>query len=100
VATEYHGAERRVLRAKYALRTSLFTRLAVAGFTLAGLLGMALGWGPLVLAGLGASAISVVAFAREALSLARTIDRGLTTAARRAKLHYAPPLRAGEVHGR
>ena len=100
VATEYHGAERRVLRAKYALRSSLFTRLAVSGFALVGLVGMALGWPPLLVAGLGGAAIGVVAFAREALSLARTIDRGLTAVARRAKLHYAPPLRAGEVQGR
>jgi len=40
-----------------------------------------------------------VAFVREALSLSRTIDRGLTAVARRAKLHYAPPLR-DEVLGR
>jgi GT2 family glycosyltransferase len=100
VATEYHGAERRVLRAKYALRSSLFTRVAVAGFTLAVLLGIALGWAPLLLAGLGGAAISAVAFAGEALSLAQTIDRGLTAVARRAKLHYAPPLRTGEVQGR
>jgi len=38
-----------------------------------------------------------VAFAREARSLAWTIDRALTTVARRAKLHYAPPLRVEEV---
>ncbi len=43
--------------------------------------------------------IGAGAFAREALSLARTIDRELTAVARRAKLHYAPPLRA-EVQGR
>ena len=100
VATEYHGAERRVLRAKYALRSSLFTRLAVSGSALISLFGMALGWAPLLVAGLGGAAIGAAAFAREALSLARTIDRGLTAVARRAKLHYAPPLGAGEVQGR
>src|SRR3989475_428216 len=99
VATEYHGAERRVLRAKYALSSSLFTRLAVSGSALISLFGLALGWAPLLLAGLGGAVIGAVAFTREALSLARTINRGLTAVARRAKLHYAPPLRA-EVQGR
>ena len=100
VATEYHGAGRHVLRAKCALRSSLFTRVGAAGLALAGILGVALGWTPLLLAALGAAAISAGAFAREALSLAWTIERGLTTVARRARLHYAPPLRASEVHGR
>jgi O-antigen biosynthesis protein len=100
VATEYHGAGRHVLRAKCALRSSLFTRLAAAGLALAGILGVALGWTPLLLAALGAAAISAGAFAREALSLAWTIERGLITVARRARLHYAPPLRACEVHER
>jgi hypothetical protein len=52
---------------------------------------------PLVVAALGAGAVGGVAFAREARSLAWTIGRALTTVARRARLHYAPPLRAEEV---
>jgi GT2 family glycosyltransferase len=100
VATEYHGAGRHVLRAKCALRSSLFTQLGAAGLALAGILGVALGWTPLLLAALGAAAISAGAFAREALSLAWTIERDLTAVARRARLHYAPPLRASEVDGR
>ena len=72
----------------------------MSGSALISLFGLALGWAPLLLAGLGGAAIGAVAFTREALSLARTIDRGLTAVARRAKLHYAPPLRAGEVQGR
>jgi hypothetical protein len=58
---------------------------------------VALGWVPLVVASVGGGTIGGVAFAREARSLAWTIDRALTTVARRAKLHYAPPLRVEEV---
>jgi O-antigen biosynthesis protein len=98
VATEYHGAGRRVLRAKCVVRSSLLTRISASGVLLAGALGVALGWAPLVLASLGVGAIVGVAFAREARSLAWTIDRALDGVAQRARLHYAPPLRAAEVH--
>ena len=98
VATEYHGANRRVLRAKCVVRSSFLTRISVSAVLLAGALGLALGWVPLVLASLGAGAIVGVAFAREARSVAWTIDRALTGVANRAGLHYAPPLRADEVH--
>jgi hypothetical protein len=97
VATEYHGGGRRVLRAKCAVRSSLLSRVGASAVLLAGALGVALGWVPLVVASLGAVAIGGVAFAREARSLAWTIDRALTTVARRARLHYAPPLRVEEV---
>ncbi len=97
VATEYHGAGRRVLRAKCVVRGSLLTGVGASAVLLAGVLGAALGWVPLVVAALGAGAVIGVAFAREAQSLAWTIGRALTTVARRARLHYAPPLRAEEA---
>jgi GT2 family glycosyltransferase len=100
VATEYHGAGRRVLRAKCAVRSSLLTRVNAAGVLLGAVLGVALGWTPLLVASLGAGAVSAIVFAREARSLAWTVDRALTTVARRARLHYAPPLRGTEVHQR
>ncbi len=98
MATEYHGANRRVLRAKCVVRSSFLTRISVSAVLLAGALGLAFGWVPLVLASLGAGAIVGAAFAREARSLAWTIDRALAGVARVAGLHYAPPLRADEVH--
>jgi GT2 family glycosyltransferase len=100
VATEYHGAGRRVLRAKCAVRSSLLTRVNAAGALLGAVLGVALGWTPLLVASLGAGAVSGIVFAREARSLAWTIDRALTAVARRARLHYAPPLRSTEVQQR
>jgi O-antigen biosynthesis protein len=97
VATEYHGANRRVLRAKCVVRSSFLTRISVSAALLAGALGVVFAWVPLVLASLGAGAIVGVAFAREARSLTWTVNRALTGVARRIGLLYAPPLRAGEV---
>jgi len=79
------------------VRGSLLTGVGASAVLLAGVLGIALGWVPLVVAALGAGAAGGVAFAWEARSLAWTIGRALTTVARRARLHYAPPLRAEEV---
>jgi len=100
VATEYHGAGRRVLRVKCALQGSLLTRLGGAGALLGGALGVALGSPPLVAASLGAAAIGAMAFAREGLNLGRTLHHALTAVGRQARLHYAPPLRAREAQGK
>jgi glycosyltransferase involved in cell wall biosynthesis len=91
VATEYHGGERRVLRVKSMLRSSLFTRLAVGGALLVAALGAKLHTPPLLVAGLGMAVISTVAFLRETLSLGRMLYAALRAVARRARLHYAPP---------
>jgi GT2 family glycosyltransferase len=93
VATEYHGEGLRVLRAKCMVRGSLLTRLSGAGALLGAVLGVALSWTPLLVASLGAGAITGTVFAREARRLAWTIDRALITVARHARLRYAPPLR-------
>jgi GT2 family glycosyltransferase len=100
VATEYHGAGRRVLRVKCSLQGSLLTRLGAAGTLLGGILGVALGSPPLVAASLGAAAIGATAFAREGLSLGRTLHRALTAVARQSRLHYAPPLRIPQAQGK
>jgi len=100
VATEYHGAGRRVLRVKCALQGSPLTRLGAAGTLLGGVLGVALGSPPLVAASLGAAAIGAMAFAREGLNLGRTLHRALTKLGRQARLHYAPPLRGCEARGK
>ena len=50
VATEYHGAGRRILRAKCVVRGSLLTGVGASAVLLAGVLGVALGWVPLVVA--------------------------------------------------
>jgi len=93
VATEYHGAGRRVMRVKCVLRTSLLTRLLGAGALLLGALAVVFGSPLPVAAGIGVAAVGAVAFAREGLNLSRTLHRSLQTVARRARLHYAPPLR-------
>ncbi|MBI2525947.1 MAG: glycosyltransferase [Candidatus Rokubacteria bacterium] len=94
VATEYHGAGRRVLRVKCAVRGSLLGRLVGGGALLLGALGVALGSGILVTAGLGGAAVGAAAFGREALKLGRTLHRSLQAVARQTRLHYAPPLQA------
>jgi GT2 family glycosyltransferase len=93
VATEYHGAGRRVLRVKCALRTSLLTRCVGAGALLLGALAVTLGSPLPIAAGLGVAAVGGVAFVREGLNLGRTLHRSLQAVARRARLHYAPSLR-------
>lgn len=90
VATEYHGAGRRVLRVKCALRTSLLTRCVGAGALLLGAWTVMLGSPLPIAAGLAAAAVGGVAFVREGLSLGRTLHRSLQAVARRARLHYAP----------
>ncbi|HET8575704.1 MAG TPA: glycosyltransferase [Methylomirabilota bacterium] len=94
VATEYHCAGRRVMRVKCALRTSLLTRLVGAGALLLGTLAVTLGSPLAAAAALGVAAVGGLAFAREGLNLGRTLHRSLQAVARRARLHYAPPLQA------
>jgi GT2 family glycosyltransferase len=97
VATEYHGAGRRVLRVKCMVRSSLVTRVGAAAGVLGAVLGLGLSSMPMIVAGLSVGVIVGVVFAREARSLVWTVDRALTSVARRANLHYAPPLRADGV---
>jgi GT2 family glycosyltransferase len=93
VATEYHGAGRRVMRVKCVLRSSLLTRLLGAGGLLLGGLAGTFGSPLPVAVGIGIAAVGGVAFVREGLTLSRTLHRSLQVVARRARLHYAPPLR-------
>ena len=99
VATEHHGGARRVLRVKCTLRVSLLARLGAAGALATALLGIKLGLLPLVIAAAGVAAVGGVALVRESLSLGSMLYQTLHTVARRARLHYAPPLQdhAAEV---
>lgn len=99
VATENHGGNRRVLRVRGAMRTTLLTRVGAAAAVAIGAIGLKLGH-PAVMAIGGAGLVFVVgAFAREGLRLGRVLYGALQTVARRARLHYAPPLGAGAVDG-
>jgi len=90
VATENHGGERRVLRIKCALRGSRFASLCTVGAVTIAVLGVKLGFLPLVLT--GAAVVMAVAMVRECLSLGRMLHATLQTVARRARLHHARRL--------
>ena len=98
VCTEYHGGERRVLRVKTILRASTVSRLSLAvaiarrrrrGRTFGSLRSSR--WER------RAAVVAVAAFAREAVNLGRMLYGALQTVARRARLHYAPPLADGST---
>jgi len=91
---ENHGGARRVLRVRCTLRATVLTRLALlASFGIAAG-GAGLGRLSIVLVGIAATVASAAVFSRQALRLAETLRHGLLTVARRARLHYAPPLDA------
>lgn len=97
VCTENHGGEHRVLRVKCALRPSRVAQgMMVGGVALAGL-GLHLGLPALIAAGVATGAVAAAALVREAMALGRTLNDALQAVARRANLHYAPPLDARSV---
>jgi len=100
VATEYHGAEHRVLRVKCAVRTSVLARIALGGAVVLAALGIELDVPALVAAGVGGACVAGVAFARERRGLGRVLYDSLLAVARRVRLHYAPPLRAPDEAAR
>ena len=92
VCTENHGGERRVLRVQCALRTSRLSRGVLAGAVIAAGVGLHLGLPALIAAGVAATVGMGVGLLREAIGLGRTLYEALHGVARRARLHYAPPL--------
>ncbi|HEY7869945.1 MAG TPA: glycosyltransferase family 2 protein, partial [Methylomirabilota bacterium] len=92
VCTENHGGERRVLRVQCALRTSRLSRGVLAGAVIAAGVGLHLGLPALIAAGVAATVGMAVGLLREAIGLGRTLYAALHGVARRARLHYAPPL--------
>ena len=99
VCAENHGGERRVLRVKCALRTSRLARGVLACAAVAGGLGLQLALPALAATGVAVGVISGAALMRESLGLGRMLYDALQGVARRARMHYAPPLdaRAAEV---
>jgi hypothetical protein len=100
VCTENHGGERRVLRVKCALRTSRLARGILAGAVVLVGLGLRLGWPALAAAGLAVGVGTAAGLLREAVGLGRMLYDALQGVARRARLHYAPPLDARAVEGK
>jgi hypothetical protein len=94
VCTENHGGERRVLRVKCALRTSRLARGVLVGAAALAGVGFWLGLPALGVAGLGAGAVASAALLRDSVGLGRMLYDALQGVARRARLHYAPPLDA------
>jgi hypothetical protein len=94
VCTENHGGERRVLRVKCALRTSRLARGALAGAVVATGLGLQLALPALAVAGAATGVVAGAALLRDSVALGRMLYDALQGVARRARLHYAPPLDA------
>jgi glycosyl transferase family 2 len=94
VCTENHGGERRVLRVKCALRTSRLARGVLGGAVVAAGLGLHLGLPALAAAGGAAAVVAGAALLRDSVALGRMLYDALQGVARRARLHYAPPLDA------
>jgi len=99
VCTENHGGERRVLRVKCALRTSRLTRGVLASAVLMVGVGLQFGLPALAAGGVVAGLLAGAALLRDSVGLGRMLYDALQGVARRARLHYAPPLdaRAAEV---
>jgi hypothetical protein len=100
VCTENHGGERRVLRVKSVLRSSRLARGVLGAAVLIAGIGWQIGLPALALAGLGVAAATGVGLLREALGLGRTLYDTLHGVARRARLHYAPPLDVSVAPGK
>jgi hypothetical protein len=94
VCTENHGGERRVLRVKCALRTSRLAGGILVGAGLLAAVGLQLGVPAVMAAGIGAGVVVGVALLRASVGLGRMLYDALQGVARRARLHYAPPLDA------
>jgi hypothetical protein len=92
--TENHGGERRVLRVKCTLRTSRLARGVLAGAVVTAGLGLQLGLPALAAAGAAAGVVAGAALLRDSVGLGRMLYDALQGVARRARLHYAPPLDA------
>jgi hypothetical protein len=92
VCTENHGGERRVLRVKCALRISRLARGVLASAALMAGVGLTLGLPMVVAVGVAAGLGTGAGLLREAVGLGRTLYDALQDVARRARLHYAPPL--------
>jgi hypothetical protein len=92
--TENHGGERRVLRVKCTLRTSRLARGVLAGAVVTAGLGLQLGLPALAAAGAAAGVVAGTALLRDSVGLGRMLYDALQGVARRARLHYAPPLDA------
>jgi len=95
VCAENHGGERRVLRVKCALRTSRLARGMLVGAVVAAAFGLQLGVPALAAVGVAAGAVTAGALLRDSVGLGRMLYDALHGVARRARLHYAPPLDAG-----
>jgi F0F1-type ATP synthase membrane subunit c/vacuolar-type H+-ATPase subunit K len=63
-------------------------------------LGLRLGWPALAAAGLAVGVGTAAGLLREAVGLGRMLYDALQGVARRARLHYAPPLDARAVEGK
>ncbi len=92
VCTENHGGERRVLRVRCALRISRLARGVLAGAVVMAGAGLTLGLPMVAAAGVAAGVGTGAGLLREAIGLGRTLYDALQGVARRARLHYAPPL--------
>jgi len=92
VCTENHGGERRVLRVKCALRASRLAQGVLAAAVLMAGVGWELGLPTLAAAGVATGVGMGAGLLREAFGLGRTLYDALHGVARRARLHYAPPL--------
>jgi hypothetical protein len=100
VCAENHGGDRRVLRVKCAFRTSRLGRGVLIGGLVATGLGLELAVPALAAAGVAACLVGAVALLRDSLRLGRMLYDALQGVARRARLHYAPPLDARTVEVR
>jgi hypothetical protein len=83
-----------VLRVKCALRTSRLARGILVGAGLLAAVGLQLGVPAVMAAGIGAGVVVGVALLRASVGLGRMLYDALQGVARRARLHYAPPLDA------
>jgi hypothetical protein len=97
VCTENHGGERRVLRVKCALRFSRLARGVLASAVVMAGVGLVLGLPMVAAAGVAAGVGTGAGLLREAVGLGRTLYDALHDVARRARLHYTPPLEARDV---
>ena len=100
VCTENHGGERRVLRVKCALRMSRLARGVLGGAAAMAGVGLTLGLPFLAAAGVAVGLGTGAGLVREAVGLGRTLYDALQGVARRARLHYAPPLDVRDVTGK
>jgi hypothetical protein len=85
---------------KCALRTSRLSRGVLVGAAVAAALGLKLALPALVAAGVVAGVVAGAALLRDTVGLGRMLYDALQVVARRARLHYAPPLDASMVEAK